>query len=238
MIRRHDARGAVQINYDDTKTPYHCPHCGQEFFPDDVICISCGYEFADEGHPYALPLIRPMPLLDLTGQLAPDAVDALRTRLAALRDALGMEVLLTVMSDAQGRPPEEVAWFLANAWELGGITSPRDWPAPQPLPEGCLAVGGEVAKQLALLPVNAVKSLLKLIGGLVSPAKAPDQRGLAIFVFINERTITLEPTIAAEPSFDWSRAAEGLAPLAERMGEAELGIVLGDLLEAVVGWKR
>ncbi|HYE77876.1 MAG TPA: hypothetical protein VEI97_07820, partial [bacterium] len=230
-------RGAVQIHFDETKDPFHCPHCGQEFFPDDVLCISCGFEFADEQHPYHTPLRRPAPLLDVDGILPPGAAQAIADRLTALSQELGMEVLLAVLASWRNRPPEETAWFFANAWELGGVSSPREFPIPPPVPQGCLPMAGAMAKEIALLPVNVLKGLAKTIGRVLKPARAPVHHGLAIFVFTDLRTITLEPTIAAEAAFDWSKAAAGLAPLAERLGNEPVEGVVGDLLEALPKWR-
>lgn len=198
-------RGAVAIHYDDSLAPFHCPHCGQEFFADDALCIACGFEFADERHPYRVLLRRPAPLLDTTGLLDPAAHESLATALQSAGQQCGMELLLAIFPPELNRPPEEIAWFYANAWELGGVTSTFAPSALPPQETGALvrAALGE----LLLLPWTLLKSLLARLGQALHPPPAPAQRGLLIAVFPHWRTITLEPTIAAEPLLRWDDPA-------------------------------
>ncbi|MEO7992818.1 MAG: hypothetical protein ABI743_00335 [bacterium] len=200
-------RGAVEIRYDDTKEAFGCPHCGAEFFPDDTICISCGFEFADDRHPYHTPLCRPAPLLDATGTLDVADDTALRTALQVLRDQLGMEVLLAIMPADLNRPPEESAWYYANTWELGGVTSSKVWVLPPPPPTEPLQIIGAIVKEIALLPVNMVKGAGMAVVQLLHPPPAPNLPGLLIAVFPHWQAITLEPTIAAEGRFRWNDPA-------------------------------
>ncbi|MCG3153029.1 MAG: hypothetical protein GEEBNDBF_02336 [bacterium] len=204
-------RGAVEIHYDDSLAAFHCPHCGMEFAPDDVLCISCGYEFADEQHPYAVSLRRPTPVLDAAGFLTDDSAAALTTALQALSQQCGMEVLLAIFPPELQRPPSEIAWYYGNTWEVGGITSdigPIRLPPAEPAKLMLAALG-----EILLLPWTLLKSVVQLALHALKPPPSPTERGLLIAVFPHWKTITLEPTIAADST--WKLGDPELAALLE-----------------------
>lgn len=199
LAGRH--RGAVEIHYDDELAPFHCPHCGMEFAPDDVLCISCGFEYADERHPYHVALRRPMPVFDASGTLREAELARLTDAVRSLSDVRGMEVLLAIFPESLNRPPEEIAWFYANQWELGGVTSDPTPLPPPPQEMSKLIVAALL--EIVLLPWSILKSLGQLLWTTIKPPPPPIERGLLIAVFPHWQTITLEPTIAASGEFDW-----------------------------------
>lgn len=203
LQQRH--RGAVEIHYDDDLAPFHCPHCGMEFAPDDVLCISCGFEYADEQHPYHTALRRPAPVFDFTRQLSAADIDRLTDAVRSLSESRGMEILLAVFPAEINRPPEEIAWFYANQWELGGVTSDPT-PAPRP-PEEMSKLILAALLEIVLLPWSILKSLGQLIWTAIKPPPAPSECGLLIAVFPHWRTITLEPTIAASDAYEFTDTA-------------------------------
>jgi len=156
-----------------------------------------------------------MPVFDATGTLSDTDLATLTEAIRALSDARGMEILLAVFPDTLNRPPEEIAWFYANQWELGGVTSDPT-PAPRP-PEEMSKLIFAALLEIVLLPWSIVKSMAQLIWTTLRPPPAPAERGLLIAVFPHWRTITLEPTIAASEAFDFGDA-ELRASVAEAAG--------------------